>query len=420
MRRGRGIHDGVGLMVLSLRPRSGAAFADWDELFERVGRLLPRVEAVFGVQEIWTHDRFFLRAMVTELPAEEFRLTVFGAGGIDPADDPQHPVWPLVARLAARNDWLVWRWRRPGEEEPVAIPPGALERPAPPDHTDRMHAATPAVDLTGLDDVPWGELTHAFGPATDVPDLIRALASADPHARRQALRHLYGNVYHQGSTYPATVAVVPFLLRILADPPPGAAADVASYLCTIAETDVQVIEAVLPALPLLADLAGRPGETGLWARRTVGCLARVSDPAADRVEAYLRAEPDPVARADWLLWLSELDDARRWSDVAAEYLDAPQPLVRLAAAIAVLSQDVVMLPALDVAFGSLADPQPYKAWADEPHVWRWNGNWLHELAFDTLVMLDRDRLDAIVADLGGQTAAEARWPELRTVTATRR
>lgn len=96
--------------MLSLRRRSGAAFATWDELFERVGWLLPRVEAVFGVQEIWAHDRFFLRTMVTELPAGELRLTVFGAGGMDPAEAAQHPVRPLIARLAARNDWLVWRW----------------------------------------------------------------------------------------------------------------------------------------------------------------------------------------------------------------------------------------------------------------------------------------------------------------------
>lgn len=78
------------------------------------------------------------------------------------------------------------------------------------------------------------------------------------------------------------------------------------------------------------------------------------------------------------------------------------------------------MPALDVAFGSLADPQPYKSWADEPHVWRYDGGWLDELAFDTLVMLDRDRFDATVADLCGQAAAEARWPELRTVAAARR
>lgn len=39
--------------------------------------------------------------------------------------------------------------------------------------------------LAGLDAVNWAGLTHAYGPAGDVPRLIRAPASAEPdeHAR---------------------------------------------------------------------------------------------------------------------------------------------------------------------------------------------------------------------------------------------
>ncbi len=31
--------------------------------------------------------------------------------------------------------------------------------------------------LEGLNDINWQRLTHAYGPATDVPDLIRKLTS---------------------------------------------------------------------------------------------------------------------------------------------------------------------------------------------------------------------------------------------------
>jgi hypothetical protein len=72
--------------------------------------------------------------------------------------------------------------------------------------------------LDGLDRVDWARLTHAYGVATDVPDQIRALHSADPAARQQALYDLYGNIFHQGTRYEATAYAVPFLLEALADP----------------------------------------------------------------------------------------------------------------------------------------------------------------------------------------------------------
>lgn len=72
--------------------------------------------------------------------------------------------------------------------------------------------------LEGLDRVDWENLTHAYGPATEVPDLIRALASTDPQARETALSALYGNIFHQGTRYPASAHAVPFLLELLDDP----------------------------------------------------------------------------------------------------------------------------------------------------------------------------------------------------------
>ena len=72
--------------------------------------------------------------------------------------------------------------------------------------------------LAGLSDVAWAELEHAYGPATDVPDLIRALQSADPDVRKGARRRLYGNIFHQGTRYQASAYAAPFLLELLADP----------------------------------------------------------------------------------------------------------------------------------------------------------------------------------------------------------
>ncbi len=80
-----------------------------------------------------------------------------------------------------------------------------------------INAPVPAA-LSGLDAVDWSALTHAYGPADDVPGLLRALCSPDGEQRDQALDALYGNIFHQGSRYPATAAAVPFLVRMAADP----------------------------------------------------------------------------------------------------------------------------------------------------------------------------------------------------------
>jgi hypothetical protein len=71
--------------------------------------------------------------------------------------------------------------------------------------------------LEGLDSVDWQHLTHAYGPATDVPDVIRALVSADKETREQALYELYGTIWHQGTVYQATAYAVPFLIELLKD-----------------------------------------------------------------------------------------------------------------------------------------------------------------------------------------------------------
>jgi hypothetical protein len=68
--------------------------------------------------------------------------------------------------------------------------------------------------LAGLDDVAWDLLEHAYGPATDVPEVLRALVSGDDELADEAMYELYGNIWHQGSVYPATIPAVPYLVAI--------------------------------------------------------------------------------------------------------------------------------------------------------------------------------------------------------------
>lgn len=71
--------------------------------------------------------------------------------------------------------------------------------------------------MLGIDRIDWGALRHAHGPATDVPRHVAGLASADAGDREAALEALYGSLWHQGTLYPATAAVTPFLLALVDD-----------------------------------------------------------------------------------------------------------------------------------------------------------------------------------------------------------
>ncbi|MEU1279125.1 PBS lyase [Streptomyces sp. NPDC005805] len=72
--------------------------------------------------------------------------------------------------------------------------------------------------FAGIDEVDWAALEHAYGPAGGVPELLRGLASADPAVRENALDGLYGTVHCQGEVYDSTLACIPYLMELVADP----------------------------------------------------------------------------------------------------------------------------------------------------------------------------------------------------------
>ncbi len=87
----------------------------------------------------------------------------------------------------------------------------------------------------GLDDIDWEERTHAYGPADDVPDLLRSLISPDEQVRKDTLYELFGNIWHLGTVYEATIDAVPFLIELLAHPETPDKAGIASLLASIAD-----------------------------------------------------------------------------------------------------------------------------------------------------------------------------------------
>jgi hypothetical protein len=69
--------------------------------------------------------------------------------------------------------------------------------------------------LEGLDKIDWSQLHHAYGEASDVPELIRKLLSLDKDEREKAVHELFGNIWHQGTIYEVSSYAVPFLYELL-------------------------------------------------------------------------------------------------------------------------------------------------------------------------------------------------------------
>lgn len=138
--------------------------------------------------------------------------------------------------------------------------------------------------FTGIDEVDWASLRHAYGSAEDVPGLLRGLASVHPAERETALDGMYGAVHHQGDVYDSTLACVPFLLALVAS---GEVADRAG-----------IVELLVSIGSEGEDREAGSGD-GLLARARVGVRAGAEvfvRLAGDADPSVRRAAPDALVR----------------------------------------------------------------------------------------------------------------------------
>lgn len=81
---------------------------------------------------------------------------------------------------------------------------------------DREDAAPDVAALAGVDDIDWADVPGCYGEEVEnFPKYLRALVSDVAAVRRSALARIYGETLHQGTIYPATAQVIPFVLRLL-------------------------------------------------------------------------------------------------------------------------------------------------------------------------------------------------------------
>ncbi|NJC40770.1 hypothetical protein GGQ87_001028 [Brevundimonas alba] len=72
-----------------------------------------------------------------------------------------------------------------------------------------------------LEDAAWSELTHAYGAASDTPELLRRAAASPGQQPPDAepFFSLWSSLCHQGDVYSASYAAVPHLVEIAFDAP---------------------------------------------------------------------------------------------------------------------------------------------------------------------------------------------------------
>ncbi|MGB8946871.1 MAG: HEAT repeat domain-containing protein, partial [Streptomyces sp.] len=142
--------------------------------------------------------------------------------------------------------------------------------------------------LTGIEDVDWASMNHAYGDASDVPDLLRGLASPDPAERDEALDGMYGAVHHQGDVYDSTLACVPFLFGLVADASVRDRGAIVGLLRSIAGEEVPDPEEV-------GGLFEDEEEDAAWVANFVDAAALIRG----RADVFLDhlADPDPELRA---------------------------------------------------------------------------------------------------------------------------
>ncbi|QIJ62237.1 hypothetical protein [Streptomyces sp. JB150] len=229
----------------------------------------------------------------------------------------------------------------------------------------------------GTDGVDRAALTHADGPAVDVPALLGAMESRDPEVRETALQALEHALCRWGDVCPATAPAVPHLARLALEGP-GHREELLRLLGDIADGTGEpgvlgpARRAVAVALPALLPLAhdADPGVREAMLFLIAACGTRYALPLLPLLRARLAAETDPEVLGGVVTALALLDAGD--GGVRHALLSDPRPRVRLAAAEDLLRTAAPPLPgdvAEHCARAFAADPRPsHRGRWPRPHV----------------------------------------------------
>lgn len=209
-----------------------------------------------------------------------------------------------------------------------------------------------------MNDIHWSSLRHAYGEASDVPEILSALASNRAAERAAGIERFFAALCHQRTIYPASLAAIPRLLDLLRASSVDAREDLLTALAALATghgdgvSMMEVHAAIAEATGLLCDLVAN----GTERERSLALRALASPAftaAADSVARCARAaQSPPMLRAH--AW----EALRRIApDRLPARVDDDDPAVALCAALGRLSleDDHPSEASLDQVVAGLAD-----------------------------------------------------------------
>jgi hypothetical protein len=252
--------------------------------------------------------------------------------------------------------------------------------------------------LEQLSSITWSELSHAYGSAEDVPQLLRDLASPDEQLRSRAQGTLYTNIYHQGTVYQGSAYAVPFLLELLREETVPEREELLILLAYLAQGNTyhrqhwhfyteerkqdpallaeleegifwveQTYEAVSAGLPLYCSLLEDPAPTlRMAALRMLGSLYHQASQIVSLLVERFSTERDQRVQACLLFTLGVLLARQEEASPAAWHLleqgldNGQADLVRLVAAMAMVRMRRPEVPpgAYDLLLERIQYPDP--------------------------------------------------------------
>jgi hypothetical protein len=168
--------------------------------------------------------------------------------------------------------------------------------------------------MLGLNDSQWNELEHAYGNASDIPDLLKQLSALPPATgEKEPWFSLWSALAHQGDVYSASFAAVPHVIAALATDPLKADSTYFQFpawveccrvnkAVPIPEDLVWDYKQALSQLPqLVAEASKRPWDEG-FLQCALGAIAAAKGQVTV-AEAVMELNPEIAGK--FLEWLSE-------------------------------------------------------------------------------------------------------------------
>lgn len=191
--------------------------------------------------------------------------------------------------------------------------------------------------INDLDSIDWSSMSHAYGPAVDVPVWLRAMASPDREARERALGDFYSAAHHQGDVYACTAASLPFLFALADDPTAPDRASIVELLLSIGRESVDRDDGGVRFAPDGTSSTSCTDSAAMMRDRSDAFVAYASD-----------ADPDVRRAAIKSLGLF-LDDADRAVGILRSRLSAESGIVERLLVVETMARLALRLPAARAA-----------------------------------------------------------------------